>query len=152
MEDLASIVCIDQAVYPTSPWLDFKLLLPTAVSNLRQFKYHFVALFQKSNPIIFQELFFGNWSNIFFTTEVIYFLPVQKQPDAYNCGLFAIAFAAELIDGKSPSDAMFSVEKMRGHLIKCLQEQKLTPFPKRWYLIHFCYRQSWYSFLVKISL
>ena len=26
-------------------------------------------------------------------------LPVQKQPDGFNCGLFAIAFAAELLDG-----------------------------------------------------
>ena len=30
--------------------------------------------------------------------EVISFLPVQRQPDGYNCGLFAIAFAAEILD------------------------------------------------------
>ena len=71
------------------------------------------------------------YKNYFSWTEIISFLPVQKQPDAYNCGLFAIAFAAEIIDGNSPSDAMFFVEKMRGHLIKCLKKQKLTPFPKK---------------------
>ena len=76
------------------------------------------------------------YKNYFSGTEIISFLPVQKQPDAYNCGLFAIAFAAEIIDAKSPSDAMFFVEKMRGHLIKCLEKQKLTPFPKN-NTIHF---------------
>ena len=58
------------------------------------------------------------------------FLPVRKQPDGYNCGPFAIAFAAEIIDGKSPMDAHFDVCKMRKHLTRCLENQSLTPFPK----------------------
>ena len=62
--------------------------------------------------------------------EVISFLPVQRQSDGYNCGIFAIAFAAEILDGKSPSEAIFSVDEMRGHLILCLEMQKLSPFPK----------------------
>ena len=62
--------------------------------------------------------------------EVISFLPVQRQPDGYNCGHFAIPFAAEILDGKSPSEAIFSVDEMRGHLISCLKTQKLSPFPK----------------------
>ena len=62
--------------------------------------------------------------------EVISFLPVQRQSDGYNCGIFAIAFAAEILDGKSPSEAIFSVDEMRGHLISCLEMQKLSPFPK----------------------
>ena len=45
-------------------------------------------------------------------------------------GLFAIAFAADIFDGKSPSEAIFSVDEMRGHLISCLETQKLSPFPK----------------------
>lgn len=70
------------------------------------------------------------YKNYFSGTEVISFLPVQRQPDSFNCGLFAIAFAAELLDGKSPSDATFSVDKMRNHFLKCLEKQKLSPFPK----------------------
>ena len=70
------------------------------------------------------------YKNYFTGTEIISFIEVQKQPDAYNCGLFAIAFAAELLDGKSPSDAVFIVDRMRAHLISCLEEQKLKPFPK----------------------
>ena len=58
------------------------------------------------------------------------FLPVQKQPDGYNCGAFAIAYAAELLDGQCPSDAVFDVNEMRKHLITCLENQILTPFPK----------------------
>ena len=58
------------------------------------------------------------------------FLPVQKQPDGYNCGPFAIAYAAEILDGKSPIEAVFDVGKMRRHLIRCLQQKILSPFPK----------------------
>ena len=57
-------------------------------------------------------------------------LPVQKQPDGYNCGAFAIAYAADLLDGQCPSDAVFDVNEMRKHLITCLENQILTPFPK----------------------
>ena len=70
------------------------------------------------------------YKNFFTGTEIISFIEVQKQPDAYNCGLFAIAYAAELLDGKSPSNAVFAVDRMRAHLISCLEEQKLKPFPK----------------------
>ena len=62
--------------------------------------------------------------------EVISFLPAQRQPDGYNCEHFAIAFAAEILDGKSPSEAIISVDEMRGHLISCLETQKQSHFPK----------------------
>ena len=61
--------------------------------------------------------------------ERMTFLPVQKQPVGYNCGSFAIAYA-ELLDGQCPSDAVFDVNEMRKHLITCLENQILTPFPK----------------------
>ena len=62
--------------------------------------------------------------------QIVTFLPVQKQPDGHNCGPFAIAYAAEILDGRSPSEALFDVNKMREHLITCLEMQRLTPFPK----------------------
>ena len=58
------------------------------------------------------------------------FLPVQKQPDGYNCGPFAIAYGAEILDGKSPMEAQFDVSKMRSHTMTCLETKSLTPFPK----------------------
>ena len=58
------------------------------------------------------------------------FLPVQKQEDGFNCGAIAIAYAAEILDGKSPIDARFDVPAMRNHLISCLVERDLRPFSK----------------------
>ena len=60
--------------------------------------------------------------------QIAAFLPVQKQPDGHNCGPFAIAY--EILYGRSPSEAVFDVNKMREHLITCLEMQRLTPFPK----------------------
>ena len=62
--------------------------------------------------------------------QIVTFLPVQKQPDGHNCGPFAIDYAAEILDGRSPSKAVFDVHKMREDLITCLEMQRLTPFPK----------------------
>ena len=61
---------------------------------------------------------------------VVSFLPVQWQYDGYNCGLFAIAFAAEILDGASPINATFDVKEVRPHLICCLEIQNFTPLPK----------------------
>ena len=62
--------------------------------------------------------------------KLINFLPVQKQPDGFNCGPFAVAFAAEVLNGSSPMEAHFDVGKMRQHLMLCLLKEKLSPFPK----------------------
>ena len=58
------------------------------------------------------------------------FLRVQRQPDGFNYGPFAIALVAEILDGKSSMEAKFNVQKMKPHLIRCLQEKNLSPFPK----------------------
>ena len=57
-------------------------------------------------------------------------LPVHKQTDGFNCGPFAIAYAAEILHGKSPMEAIFDVKKMRNHLLVFLEQKTLTPFPK----------------------
>ena len=71
--------------------------------------------------------------------QIVTFLPVQKQPDGHNCGPFAIDYAAEILDGRSPSKAVFDVNKMCEHLITCLE----IPFPKvsnqQIYFNTFCY-------------
>ena len=61
---------------------------------------------------------------------IVSFLPVQKQNDGYNCDPFAIAFVAETLDGESPMEARFDAERMRGHLINCLENKFLIQFPK----------------------
>ena len=62
--------------------------------------------------------------------QTVAFLPVQKQPYGHNCGPFAIAYAAEILDERSPSEAVFDVNKMREHLITCLEMQSLIRFLK----------------------
>ena len=61
---------------------------------------------------------------------MVTFLSIQKQQDGLNYGLFAVAFAAEIIDYKSTKDAVFHVPQLRNHLIYCLESGALTPFPK----------------------
>ena len=43
-------------------------------------------------------------------------VPVQTQKDGYNCGLFAIAFAADIVQGISPTESCFQISRMREHL------------------------------------
>ena len=52
------------------------------------------------------------------------FLPVHKQTDGFNCGHFAIAYAAEILHGNSPMEANFDVKNMRNHLLVCLERKK----------------------------
>ena len=56
---------------------------------------------------------------------ILSFLPVQRQNDRHTCGLIVIAFAAEILDGAAPIDAVFDVKEMVPHLICCLDNQKL---------------------------
>ena len=58
------------------------------------------------------------------------FLPVQKQEDGFNCGAITTAYAAKILDGKSPTDARFDVPAMRNHLISWLMKRDPRPFPK----------------------
>ena len=61
-------------------------------------------------------------------------LPVQRQGDGYNCGVFAVAFAADIINDIMPSVSVFDVVRMQSHLIDCLETQQLSPFPKSGYM------------------
>ena len=56
------------------------------------------------------------------------FLPVDKQTDGFNYGLFALGYASILLDGKSAVDARF-VNEMRNQFMKCLNDAHLYPFP-----------------------
>ena len=50
------------------------------------------------------------------------FLPVQKQTNGFNYGLFALRLASVLLNDKSPIDTRFVVSEMRNRFIKCLKE------------------------------
>ena len=56
--------------------------------------------------------------------------PAQQQDGTVDCGVFAIAFATDLCSGLEPVAAIYDQEKMRQHLLTCLQNRKLLPFPR----------------------
>ena len=54
---------------------------------------------------------------------------VQQQPDASNCGLFAIAFATLACFGQDPRMVSFEVSAMRKHLLTCIEKREIDLFP-----------------------
>ena len=54
---------------------------------------------------------------------------VHQQTNGTDCGVFAIAFATHLAHGMDPSGVVFDVPEMRGHLIQCLEKNRMTIFP-----------------------
>ena len=52
-------------------------------------------------------------------------MSVQEQPNAIDCGLFAIAFATDLLYRNSPSNVSYEHEKIRSHYFQ-EQLQKLA--------------------------
>ena len=54
---------------------------------------------------------------------------VQRQLGSSDCGLFALAFAAELCHGLDPTNRSYDQAKMREHYISCLESRTITPFP-----------------------
>ncbi|OCT76503.1 hypothetical protein XELAEV_18031706mg [Xenopus laevis] len=57
------------------------------------------------------------------------YLQVDRQAKgSYDCVLYAIAFAYELLSNGNVS-SNFDNTKMREHLIKCLEDRRITEFP-----------------------
>ncbi|XP_075711512.1 uncharacterized protein LOC142748301 [Rhinoderma darwinii] len=58
------------------------------------------------------------------------FLNVDQQRNTYDCGVFAVAFAYEFLTDDGDPTAVYHHEMMRNHLISCLQNGRMTAFPK----------------------
>ena len=56
-------------------------------------------------------------------------IPCQQQQNSVDCGLFAVAVATDLAFGIDPSANSFDPSLMRGHLLQCFEDDRLTPFP-----------------------
>ncbi|OCT76505.1 hypothetical protein XELAEV_18031708mg [Xenopus laevis] len=54
---------------------------------------------------------------------------VYKNVGSYDCVLYAIAFAFELLSNGNVS-SNFDNTKMREHLIKCIEDRRIIEFPK----------------------
>ena len=54
---------------------------------------------------------------------------VQNQPNGSDCGLFAIAFATELVHDHDPAGSFFDTLSLRQHLLEGLERGYLDRFP-----------------------
>ena len=54
----------------------------------------------------------------------------HKQVGGTDCGIFAIAYALDLLNGNEPHKIRYDQNKMREHLINCFEQGKMTTFPK----------------------
>lgn len=62
-------------------------------------------------------------------TIVIQQARMQLQSGGADCGLFAIATATAICNGQDPENIRFDQRQMRQHLLKCLDDKLLLPFP-----------------------
>lgn len=54
---------------------------------------------------------------------------VEGQVNSYDCGVYAIAYATHIVHGLDPVNYKWNAKKMRSHLIQCLINGHLDPFP-----------------------
>jgi len=54
---------------------------------------------------------------------------IQQQPDTSSCGLFALANAYTLCEGKDPVSINYDVNKMRSHFLSCIFNKEFNAFP-----------------------
>ena len=57
------------------------------------------------------------------------FSNVCMQTNGNDCGLYAIANATALAFGRDPSEEQYIPSKLREHLIQCLENKEMRPFP-----------------------
>lgn len=55
---------------------------------------------------------------------------VETQKNSFDCGVLSIAMATELVTGSDPAGYYWDTSKMRPHLLTCLEQGSMTPFPK----------------------
>jgi hypothetical protein len=55
----------------------------------------------------------------------------QQQVGSNDCGLFSIAHAIDLLEGNDITRIIYDQFQMRKHLITCLENNNLTPFPRK---------------------
>ena len=61
----------------------------------------------------------------------IHISKVQEQSNNYDCGVFAIAFAVDLVMGISPERRVYEIANIRQHLLKILELGKIESFPSK---------------------
>ena len=52
-----------------------------------------------------------------------------NEMNGHDCGVYAIAFATSLCYGQDVMSIHYDRQKMRLHLVECLEAKKMFPFP-----------------------
>src|SRR5262249_25713511 len=60
----------------------------------------------------------------------VYVLPAQLQANGVDCGCHAIATAVEFLVEDGDSCTTFDLDQMRQHLVSCLEQENMLPFPR----------------------
>ena len=76
--------------------------------------------------------------DLFHTSQVT--MNSCKQEGYVDCGVFTIANATAIAHGVNPKTVKFMQPLMRKHLMNCLEQETLTPFPCYWLISYFRYR------------
>ena len=64
------------------------------------------------------------------TTPLYHQYKCFQQHGGTDCGIFATAYAVDLLEGSKPYQFIYDQSKMRQHLIDCFEAGKITLFPK----------------------
>lgn len=56
-------------------------------------------------------------------------MSVQHQANSNDCGLFALAFATDFIEGIDPSERNYEEKTLRSHQSQCLRNNQINQFP-----------------------
>ena len=63
------------------------------------------------------------------TNVEIWYSKVQQQKNTYDCGICALAFAAEIVAGKDATMSRFNTNRMRAFLIEAFEQSEISSFP-----------------------
>ncbi|XP_019861172.1 PREDICTED: uncharacterized protein LOC109589556 [Amphimedon queenslandica] len=76
------------------------------------------------------------------TSIIIQQVSTQQQLGVRDCGLFAIAYSLEICLGSRTLHQRFDQNRMRHHLIECLENHHFTPFPKTTAHVSFSHKKT----------
>ena len=62
-------------------------------------------------------------------TITVHRINTDKQENGHDCGLYAIAYATSLCNGDDATSVHYNSQKMREHLVQCLQTRQMLNFP-----------------------
>ena len=60
--------------------------------------------------------------------DVVFPFATQKV-NGLDCGVFAIAYAADLCEGIDPAQRLYDQRRLRKHIVSCFRNRRLLAFP-----------------------